>query len=116
MFLIRHKKWYIGNSGYLRACHGKYVRDVCVLGLGDISKAVRSISMFANKFFYSFEPLGYDCLDEWVQEHTWEQYLKNETFDTRYVNLHKVKHQIRKGKTSYIASRAFEWFFLSPAQ
>ena len=64
--------------------------------MGDIYKAVNDIGLFANKFHSDFEPAGLDCLESWLNERTWEQYLSNKTIDVSYYKeLDQVKFQYR---------------------
>ena len=100
---MRYKNWEQYHGVYLRHCHGKFVRAICILGLGDISKAVKDIGLFANKFFYDYEPLAYDCLEEWLNERTWKQYLNDEPVYTRYYeSLDQPKYQLRKGENNTV--------------
>ncbi|XP_061197688.1 beta-1,3-galactosyl-O-glycosyl-glycoprotein beta-1,6-N-acetylglucosaminyltransferase 3-like [Saccostrea echinata] len=46
-------------------CHGKYVRDVCVFGIGDLNKLVSEKELFANKFYHDYQPLALQCMEEW---------------------------------------------------
>nr|KAG5703705.1 hypothetical protein BaRGS_022994 [Batillaria attramentaria] len=46
-------------------CAGQWVRSVCVFGVGDLPRLTLSPHLIANKFFYDFQPLAYDCLEEW---------------------------------------------------
>ena len=100
---MRYKNWQRYHGVYLRDCHGKFVRNICILGLGDISKAVKDIGLYANKFQYDYEPLAYDCLEEWLYERTWKQYLNDEPIDTRYYEgLDQPKYQLRKDEKNTI--------------
>ena len=75
------------------------MRYICILGLADLSKAVIDIGLYANKFDYEYQPLAYDCLEEWLNEHTWKQFLNNETYDSGYyARLDQVRFQVRKGQ------------------
>ena len=88
---------------YIRECHGKFVRWICILGVGDISKAVKDVGLYANKFFYDYEPLGYDCLEEWLNERTWQQYIDDIPYDTRYYeSLDQPRYQLKKGQENKI--------------
>ena len=100
---MRYKNWERGNGVYLRKCNGMFVRFICIFGLPDISKAVKDIGMYANKFFYDYQPLAYDCLEEWLHEHTWKQYVNDEPYDTKYYeSLDQVWYQVRKGKNNTV--------------
>ena len=102
-FIMRYKNWARGNGVYLRKCNGKFVRNICIFGLPDISKAVKDIGLYANKFFYDYEPLAYDCLEEWLHEQTWKQYVNDEPYDTKYYeSLDQVRYQVRKGENNTV--------------
>ncbi|XP_048757689.2 beta-1,3-galactosyl-O-glycosyl-glycoprotein beta-1,6-N-acetylglucosaminyltransferase-like [Ostrea edulis] len=47
-------------------CHGKYVRDICVFGLGDLNRLVSKRELFANKFHHDYQPLALQCMEEWM--------------------------------------------------
>lgn len=93
--LMRYKNWEIGHSVFVRSCAGKYVRNICVLGVGDLHKAYSDIGLFANKFNIDFEYLALDCLEEILYEKTWNQYLNDVTVDTTYFeHLDYVKKKL----------------------
>ncbi|KAJ8034543.1 Beta-1,3-galactosyl-O-glycosyl-glycoprotein beta-1,6-N-acetylglucosaminyltransferase [Holothuria leucospilota] len=45
-------------------CIGKYVRSVCVFGVGYLAYLLSQPHLFANKFHYSFDPVALQCLEE----------------------------------------------------
>nr|XP_022304877.1 N-acetyllactosaminide beta-1,6-N-acetylglucosaminyl-transferase-like [Crassostrea virginica] len=47
-------------------CHGRYVRDICVFGLGDLQKLVSEKEFFANKFYHDYQPYALKCMEEWI--------------------------------------------------
>ena len=102
-FFLRYKNWERFHGVYIRECHGIFVRNICILGLADISKAVKDVGLYANKFFYDYDPLGYDCLESWFNEHTWKQYINDEHYDTRYYeSLDQPRYQFRKGDNNKV--------------
>jgi hypothetical protein len=48
-------------------CRGQWVRSVCVFGVGDLPTLVRRPELFANKFFWWYQPIALDCLDQWLR-------------------------------------------------
>ncbi|KAK2139563.1 hypothetical protein LSH36_1718g00023 [Paralvinella palmiformis] len=66
--ITRYTIW----RGYNRPCHGKWVRSVCVYGVGDLSRMSRAYELFANKFYYNLQPMALRCLEErhyrWTRE------------------------------------------------
>ncbi|KAK7104117.1 N-acetyllactosaminide beta-1,6-N-acetylglucosaminyl-transferase-like [Littorina saxatilis] len=60
----RLKVWDGAKEKY-GGCHGKIVRGICHFGVGDLPLLTKSPQLFANKFSYDYQPLSYDCLEEW---------------------------------------------------
>lgn len=48
-----------------KPCAGKWVRDICQYGVGDLPRLTSSPFLIANKFTYGYQPLAYDCLEKW---------------------------------------------------
>ncbi|WAR14174.1 GCNT1-like protein [Mya arenaria] len=93
--ITRYKVWQKRTGTQDGVCSGKFVRGVCVLGIGDLNRAYQSAGMFANKFHQDVEYLSFNCLEEFMHEKTWQQYLHNVTIDTSYYrHLDYVKHRL----------------------
>ena len=98
-FIARFKNWASGweiNGTMRLPCAGKYVRGICVFGVGDLKELGARPEMFANKFNSDFEPLAYDCLEERLHKRTTEELVRgdvelNESF---YAELDFVKHHV----------------------
>ncbi|XP_041347030.1 beta-1,3-galactosyl-O-glycosyl-glycoprotein beta-1,6-N-acetylglucosaminyltransferase-like, partial [Gigantopelta aegis] len=65
-------------------CAGKFVRNVCVLGVGDLSLLVKGKQLFVNKFHLDFQPYALDCIEEWHYNRTRDEYLGVSNFDNSY--------------------------------
>ena len=63
---------------------GKFIRGVCVFGLGDLQNLVKMPHLFANKFHINFQPLTLSCMEEWLYNRTYERDTLNATY---YRNL-----------------------------
>ena len=63
-------------------CHGKWVREICIFGIGDLPWLQRRPELFANKFHSSFEWLAYDCMEQLIFNRTVAG--DRLTFDTSY--------------------------------
>ena len=50
-------------------CAGKYRRNICIIGTGDLPKLHNSTGMFVNKLHADFEPFAYSCLEERIYKH-----------------------------------------------
>ncbi|WAQ97710.1 GCNT3-like protein [Mya arenaria] len=66
-WLAVHAAW-----GGVDPCKGKYVRGVCVFGLGDLAALVHKRHLFVNKFHLEYQPLALECLEEWLHNRTAE--------------------------------------------
>lgn len=92
---MRYKNWELGHSVFVRTCEGKFVRNICVLGVGDLYQAYNDIGLFVNKLNLDFEYLALDCLEEMIYEKTWSQYMNDEKIDTTYYHyLDYVKKKL----------------------
>ncbi|XP_067671806.1 beta-1,3-galactosyl-O-glycosyl-glycoprotein beta-1,6-N-acetylglucosaminyltransferase-like [Haliotis asinina] len=60
-FFGRYKIW----KDYGLPCRGRYVRLICVFGVGDLARLTTAVGLFANKFHASFQPMAYQCVREW---------------------------------------------------
>ncbi|CAL1529302.1 unnamed protein product [Lymnaea stagnalis] len=89
-FLTRYKIWE-GNAN----CAGKFVREVCILTIGDLPRLSQAKELFANKFFIKEDRLVISCLEEKLLNTTRDEYLGNTHFnDTLYRNLDFVLNQV----------------------
>ncbi|KAK6169431.1 hypothetical protein SNE40_020488 [Patella caerulea] len=66
------KKWLAAYASWAGAdkCAGRWMRGVCVFGVGDLNSLVSRNELFANKFEMNFQPLGLRCLSEWLYNKT----------------------------------------------
>lgn len=92
-------------------CHGKYVRSVCVFGIGDMPWLASKPQLIANKFDYHFDHLVLDCLEDMLRNRTknpsvhrldWYYYrtLPQSKIFTKYDSKLSVK---------YLRNRKEEW-------
>ncbi|XP_066435451.1 N-acetyllactosaminide beta-1,6-N-acetylglucosaminyl-transferase-like isoform X2 [Eleutherodactylus coqui] len=54
-------------------CHGRYVRDICIYGTGDLQWLMNSNSIFANKFELKSYPPTMECLEMKIRERALNQ-------------------------------------------
>ncbi|KAL4219084.1 hypothetical protein ACF0H5_021667 [Mactra antiquata] len=93
----RYKNWAIGHGVWTRHCNGKYVRNICILGAGDLRRMKDDISLFVNKLHLEYQPLTYRCLEEMIFNRTRDQYKNQLPIDTTYYSLlDQVRYRIRK--------------------
>ena len=62
----RYKIW----EHFKHPCSGKYSRNICIFGAGDLVRLGSAKQLFANKFHVDFQPAAYDCIEEWIFNRT----------------------------------------------
>lgn len=81
-FLSRFVNWEgLSNSP---PCHGKYVRSVCVFGVGDLSLLARRQEFFTNKFYTDYQEAALLCMDQLIYNRTRNEYYQRLEFDLQY--------------------------------
>ena len=45
-------------------CHGKWVRGICIFGVGDLPWLHNRPELYANKLYADFQWLTYDCMEQ----------------------------------------------------
>jgi hypothetical protein len=73
-FTARVSKWYSPNG---ESCRGRWVREICIFGVGDLPWLYRRPELFVNKFYADFEPLAYDCMEELIYNRTVRPHLQS---------------------------------------
>jgi hypothetical protein len=84
---MRWKRW--RSSGY--RCRGRYVSDVCVLGVGDLPELLDCTELFVNKLHYNYQPLAYDCLEQLHYNRMRRDILHPSITDSR-IDLNHYRH------------------------
>ncbi|XP_046366452.2 beta-1,3-galactosyl-O-glycosyl-glycoprotein beta-1,6-N-acetylglucosaminyltransferase-like isoform X1 [Haliotis rufescens] len=93
-FLARYKVWE-GGKIFGGECRGKYVRKICIFGVGDLAKFPERKELFANKFHLHYQPAALQCMDEWYFSRAQRELDGESTFDDSYYKtLGFVKHKI----------------------
>ncbi|XP_033758800.1 beta-1,3-galactosyl-O-glycosyl-glycoprotein beta-1,6-N-acetylglucosaminyltransferase-like [Pecten maximus] len=84
----RFKNW--GNL----PCGGKVVRQICIFGIEDLPVLFGRSELFANKFYWDFQPLTLDCMEELLYNRTRDGYLNKMKFNSMlYENLQFLKNR-----------------------
>ncbi|VDP71724.1 unnamed protein product [Echinostoma caproni] len=60
-FLARFVNWNATDCPSRYAVHG-----VCIFGARDVPILIEQPHLFANKFFWNFEPVAYTCMEYWL--------------------------------------------------
>ncbi|CAC5399921.1 GCNT1 [Mytilus coruscus] len=66
------KSWLAVNAAWdgTDQCQGKFVRDISIFGVGDLKELVLRKETFANKFHPDFQYLALECLEEYINNKT----------------------------------------------
>ena len=70
--LARYKLW------FQKCLSGRQERGICILGIADVSVIVKKAyghHLAANKFFWGFQPMAWDCLQEWHYKKIEKEYI-----------------------------------------
>jgi hypothetical protein len=51
-------------------CKGKWRNGVCVLSVRDLPYLTMRPHFYANKFLLDYDPIAYECMEEWLEEKT----------------------------------------------
>lgn len=95
-YLTRYTVWHpnANNPGASLECNGKWVRDICIFGVGDLYRLYDRPELLANKFHLDDDWVAYDCMEQLVLNRTLARNpaltLNNLTY---YTNLNYVKNQ-----------------------
>ncbi|XP_067671908.1 beta-1,3-galactosyl-O-glycosyl-glycoprotein beta-1,6-N-acetylglucosaminyltransferase-like [Haliotis asinina] len=86
--MVRYKIW-----GEQTKCSGKFTRGICIFSVGDLVRMTSSPYLFANKFFYDYHHLAYDCLEAWYRDKVVQELQGRLDFNTTvYSNKRVVTH------------------------
>lgn len=81
--------------GYNWPCHGKFVRFVCVFGVGDLPLMGNRRELFVNKLYLEFQYLTINCMEELINNRTRDEFLGKTRFSSSYYEeLPFVKNHI----------------------
>lgn len=92
-FLTRFKNW--GTGVFNWPCYGRRVRQICILGIGDLPLLARRPEFVANKFYLYYQTYALQCMEELHFNRTRDEYLQRLDFVTDYYeNLEFIKHVV----------------------
>lgn len=74
------KTWNAVYVSWGGPCHGKFVRGICIFGVGDLNQLVSRKELFANKFYPDYQYLAMDCIEEYI----YNKSFSNLPFETFY--------------------------------
>ncbi|KAI8791876.1 beta-1 3-galactosyl-O-glycosyl-glycoprotein beta-1 6-N-acetylglucosaminyltransferase [Biomphalaria glabrata] len=95
----RYKVW--NTSSHYFCATNRWEKYICILTTGDLPLMLRSIHLFANKFYLQEDRIVVSCLEEWIYNATKDGFLETRQINISYYeNLDIVKNQIRIPITS----------------
>lgn len=56
-------KW--GHGELKDECYSYWRHDICILSFQDLPILAQKPQLFANKFILSYDPITYQCMEEW---------------------------------------------------
>ena len=59
-------KWASGELG--EECYSVWRNAICILSIHDLPIMASKPHFFANKFLLSYDPLTYQCMEQWYEE------------------------------------------------
>jgi len=100
MSFTRAKHWSFATDERSE-CHGKWIRWICNVGIGDLLWVMRSPHMFVNKIRIEQDAAAFRCLELWYRDRVRRRGLLangTDTFDVSiyasqpFVRYHVSKH------------------------
>ncbi|CAF0750780.1 unnamed protein product [Brachionus calyciflorus] len=76
--LARYISW-----KHIKKCNGIYRHHICVFSLGDLTNLIKSKKFFVNKLMLEYDPLAYQCMEQWIDtrvRHTIDKNLQHREF------------------------------------
>ena len=67
----------LGNNQFSRfiswhdqkhGCRGKWQRSICIFSIFDLPLVASRDQFIANKFSLGYDPLAYQCMEEWLAD------------------------------------------------
>ncbi|XP_076452618.1 beta-1,3-galactosyl-O-glycosyl-glycoprotein beta-1,6-N-acetylglucosaminyltransferase-like [Babylonia areolata] len=96
-YLARYLSWgtrWLDRDGrypYNFPCSGKRVR-VCIFGVGDLPLMTSRKELFVNKLYSTFQPLTYNCMEEWLMDMTIAEYAGHLALNTSFYSSLDIVH------------------------
>ncbi|XP_045206284.1 beta-1,3-galactosyl-O-glycosyl-glycoprotein beta-1,6-N-acetylglucosaminyltransferase-like [Mercenaria mercenaria] len=85
-----------GRFIYNWECKGMRVRGMCVFGHGDLARLAKRRELFANKFYLTYQPFVFGCLEEMIFNRTRQQYLGKRKFEAEwYKSLGFISNKVK---------------------
>ncbi|XP_076452617.1 beta-1,3-galactosyl-O-glycosyl-glycoprotein beta-1,6-N-acetylglucosaminyltransferase-like [Babylonia areolata] len=97
-YLARYVNWDTnwkdgdGRYNYRFPCFGTRVRDLCIFGVGDLPLMTTRKELFVNKLYSTFQPLTYNCMEEWLMDMTIAEYAGHLALNTSFYSSLDIVH------------------------
>jgi hypothetical protein len=89
-YLARYVNWNTnwvdgqGRYNYRFPCQGMRVRNICIFGVGDLQALTSRKETFTNKLYAHYQPLTFNCMEEWLLNLTIADYAGTVLLNTSY--------------------------------
>lgn len=100
-YLARYVNWNTNwKDGYGRynfrfPCFGMHVRDICIFGVRDLPYLTDRKELFVNKLYSTYQPLTFNCMEEWLLNMTIAEYAGHIVVNTTfYSSLDIVRNKV----------------------
>ena len=105
-FFTKFRIWLRGKREKMKfPCAGRIAHHLCIFGIRELPLLASRHEMFANKFHWDFEPLGYRCMEELHYNRTRQELEGRRVFSSRlyrsmdYVKYHVPSCTVKAGKS-----------------
>lgn len=71
---------------------------VCVFGVADLPRLTQRLELFANKFYTTYQPETYECLEEWHYNRTRAEVKNGVALDLSFYSKLDIVHNHINGK------------------
>lgn len=81
--IARFAGWYTEYE-----CKGRWRHGVCVFSIDDLPEMINRRHFFVNKFLLEYDPISYQCMEEWFLERQRMNLTVNVFFYCSWIKAH----------------------------
>jgi hypothetical protein len=74
-------------------CHGMGRHGLCVFSIGDLPELVNKPHFILNKLSLQFDPISYQCMEEWYNERIRQNNFLNMGYYCDYIKTNSITHE-----------------------
>lgn len=87
---VRTLTRFIGWASNRYNCGGFWRRGVCTYSFKDLPVLKEKPQFFANKFLLEYDPISYQCMEEWYETKTLQSEFKNLDFYCNFISQYNI--------------------------